>query len=88
MTNNKSHTNSILKGYYRTFHLSKCNLQGCNNFISSLTPTPKRICNSHQKRERHLQLDLKGLKRIRDYSETKAPPRRQSQIERSEYKRI
>ena len=39
--------NSILKGHYRTFNLSKCELEGCHNFISSLNFTIPRICQSH-----------------------------------------
>jgi hypothetical protein len=48
MGKNRLPTNSVLKGQYRTFNLAKCEVDGCNNFITSLDFKCPSICRSHK----------------------------------------
>jgi len=53
------------KAGWRRFNLTKCELDGCNNFICSLGNKPKYICKNHQhRRGGHRLEEFKHLKRV------------------------
>ncbi len=73
MGSNRSPRNLILRGRVRRFNLGKCNLQGCNNFITSLGYKLPKICGNHSDKRQYGRLrQFINTPMIKDYSENKA----------------